>query len=207
MDTATVVDLGRQALWMTVLISAPLLGVALFVGLAIGILQAATSINEATLSFIPKLAALAITLAVVGGWQLTTMVDYTRSLFDNFAGDFDLSKHNIFGAYSNVIVGIGSCILAYSGIESVLQTASLTKSWHETRKSYLFLAVTVGIITPIIAILILSGAKSFVTGHETDLVPAYATNIMGPLFGGIVSALASITLIMELSVELVKPMP
>ena len=60
MDTATVVDLGRQALWMTVLISAPLLGVALFVGLAIGILQAATSINEATLSFIPKLAALAI---------------------------------------------------------------------------------------------------------------------------------------------------
>jgi len=64
MDTATVVDLGRQALWITVLISAPLLGVALFVGLIIGILQAATSINEATLSFIPKLAALAITLAV-----------------------------------------------------------------------------------------------------------------------------------------------
>jgi flagellar biosynthetic protein FliQ len=45
MDTATVVDLGRQALWITVLISAPLLGVALFVGLFIGILQAATSIN------------------------------------------------------------------------------------------------------------------------------------------------------------------
>ncbi|MEY5022812.1 MAG: Flagellar biosynthetic protein FliQ [Pseudomonadota bacterium] len=45
MDTATVVDLGRQALWMTVLISAPLLGMALFVGLVIGILQAATSIN------------------------------------------------------------------------------------------------------------------------------------------------------------------
>jgi len=81
MDTTTVVDLGQQALWMTVLVSAPLLAVALVVGLVIGVLQAATSINEATLSFIPKLAALALTLAVVGGWQLTTLVDYTRALF------------------------------------------------------------------------------------------------------------------------------
>jgi flagellar biosynthetic protein FliQ len=67
MDIAAVIDIGHQALWMTVLISAPLLGVALAVGLFIGIIQAATSINESTLSFIPKLAALAITLAVVGG--------------------------------------------------------------------------------------------------------------------------------------------
>ena len=88
MDTATVVDLGRQALWMTVLISAPLLAVALFVGLVIGVLQAATSINEATLSFIPKLAAMAIALAVLGGWQLTTLVDYTRSIFQRIPGLF-----------------------------------------------------------------------------------------------------------------------
>ena len=81
MDTAAVVDIGREALWMTVLISAPLLGVSLVVGLVIGILQAATSINEATLSFIPKLAALALTLAVVGGWQLATLIEYTRSIF------------------------------------------------------------------------------------------------------------------------------
>jgi flagellar biosynthetic protein FliQ len=81
MDIAAVVDLGHQALWMTVLISAPLLGVALAVGLLIGIVQAATSINEQTLSFIPKLAALVITLAIVGGWQLSMLVDYTRSLF------------------------------------------------------------------------------------------------------------------------------
>ena len=81
MDIAAVVDLGHQALWMVVLISAPLLGVSLAVGLFIGILQAATSINEQTLSFIPKLAALAITLALVGGGQLATLVDYTRSLF------------------------------------------------------------------------------------------------------------------------------
>ena len=88
MDTAMVVDLGRQALWITVLISAPLLGVALAIGLVIGILQAATSINEATLSFIPKVAALALTLAIVGGWQINMLVDYTRALFMRIPGLF-----------------------------------------------------------------------------------------------------------------------
>jgi flagellar biosynthetic protein FliQ len=73
---------------MTVLISAPLLIVALAVGLVIGILQAATSINEATLSFIPKVAAIALTLVLVGGWQLTTLVDYTRGVFQRIPGLF-----------------------------------------------------------------------------------------------------------------------
>lgn len=88
MDASTVVDLGRQALWMTVLISAPLLAVALAVGLVVGILQAATSINEMTLSFIPKVAALAITLAIVGGWQIEVLVDYTRQIFQRIPGLF-----------------------------------------------------------------------------------------------------------------------
>jgi flagellar biosynthetic protein FliQ len=88
MDTSMVVELGQQALWMTVLISAPLLGVALLVGLVIGILQAATSINEATLSFIPKVAALAVTLAIVGGWQINMLVEYTRSVFMRIPGLF-----------------------------------------------------------------------------------------------------------------------
>ncbi len=82
MDIATVVDLGREALWMTILISAPLLGVALAAGLLIGVIQAATSINEMTLSFIPKLAALALVLIVAGGWQIGMMVDYTRRIFE-----------------------------------------------------------------------------------------------------------------------------
>ena len=81
LDTALVVDLGRQALWMTMLISAPILGIGLLVGLTVGIFQAATSINEQTLSFIPKLVALGMTLALTGGWMINTMVDYTRVLF------------------------------------------------------------------------------------------------------------------------------
>lgn len=81
MDTSTVVELGAQALWITMLVSAPLLLVGLGVGLVVGVVQAATSVNEATLSFIPKLVAMSITLAVVGGWQIATLVDYMRALF------------------------------------------------------------------------------------------------------------------------------
>ena len=81
LDTALVVDLGRQALWMTMLVSAPILGIGLLVGLTVGVFQAATSINEQTLSFIPKLVALGMTLALTGGWMINTMVDYTRVLF------------------------------------------------------------------------------------------------------------------------------
>ncbi|PUE18803.1 MULTISPECIES: flagellar biosynthesis protein FliQ [unclassified Limnohabitans] len=82
MDTATVIDLGRQALWTIALVSAPLLLVALAVGLLIGIIQAATSINEMTLSFIPKLIAMALALLLFGSWMLVTLVDFTRSIFE-----------------------------------------------------------------------------------------------------------------------------
>ncbi|MEY4466927.1 MAG: Flagellar biosynthetic protein FliQ [Pseudomonadota bacterium] len=81
MEVATVVDLGRSALWAIVLISSPLLLVALAVGLFIGVIQAATSINEATLSFIPKLAAMGATLAIFGSWQLVMLVDYTKDIY------------------------------------------------------------------------------------------------------------------------------
>ena len=82
MDTATVIDLGRQALWTIALVSAPLLLAALGVGLFIGIIQAATSINEMTLSFIPKLIAMALALLLFGSWMLVTLVDFTRSIFE-----------------------------------------------------------------------------------------------------------------------------
>jgi flagellar biosynthetic protein FliQ len=76
-----VIDLGRHALWTAMLVCAPLLVLALAVGLFIGIIQAATSINESTLSFIPKLIALGLGLLVFGSWQLVTLIDFTRSIF------------------------------------------------------------------------------------------------------------------------------
>jgi len=88
MDTAAVVDLARHTLYITMLVSLPLLGIALAVGLLIGIFQAATSINEMTLSFIPKLVAVGVALAIFGGWQINTIVEFTRSVFQRIPALF-----------------------------------------------------------------------------------------------------------------------
>jgi flagellar biosynthesis protein FliQ len=80
-DTQFVLTLGQRAMEVMLLISAPLLLTALVVGLVVSIVQAATQINEATLSFIPKLLALFAALIISGPWMLTTLVEYTQQLF------------------------------------------------------------------------------------------------------------------------------
>ncbi|MCC7115286.1 MAG: flagellar biosynthesis protein FliQ [Burkholderiales bacterium] len=81
MTSQTVLSLTQQALWITMLVSAPLLVAALVVGLVVAVLQAATQINEMTLSFIPKLVAMFAALVVAGPWMLTTLVEFTQRLF------------------------------------------------------------------------------------------------------------------------------
>lgn len=83
MTPDSVMMLGRQAIEVTVMIAAPLLGVALVVGLLVSIFQAATQINEQTLSFIPKLLGILLTLIFAGPWMLTTMTDYLRQVLLN----------------------------------------------------------------------------------------------------------------------------
>jgi flagellar biosynthetic protein FliQ len=83
MTPETVLTIGRQALQVTVMLAAPLLVSALIVGLLIGMLQAATQINEMTLSFIPKLGVLVLALLVAGPWMLTILVDFTRRLIES----------------------------------------------------------------------------------------------------------------------------
>ncbi|MEL6368990.1 MAG: flagellar biosynthesis protein FliQ [Pseudomonadota bacterium] len=80
MTEASILSIGQQALWVTFLISAPLLLSALGIGLLVGMLQAATQINEMTLSFIPKLLVLGVALLLGGSWITTTLVDFTRQL-------------------------------------------------------------------------------------------------------------------------------
>ena len=81
MTPEVVMELGQQTLIMVALLAGPLLVAALAVGLLIGIFQAATQIQEMTLSFIPKLAALAIALVIGGPWMLRTIVEFTTELF------------------------------------------------------------------------------------------------------------------------------
>ena len=83
MTPELVMNIGRQAVEMTLILSGPLLLAALVVGLIISIFQAATQINEQTLSFIPKLLAIFLVLILAGPWMLQMMVDYIRRLFES----------------------------------------------------------------------------------------------------------------------------
>jgi len=81
MNPESVMTMGRHAVEVALMIAAPMLLVALAIGLVISIFQAATQINEMTLSFIPKLVGILVTLVVAGPWMLTIMLDYMREMF------------------------------------------------------------------------------------------------------------------------------
>ncbi|HTY22740.1 MAG TPA: amino acid permease, partial [Desulfomonilaceae bacterium] len=104
--------------------------------------------------------------------------------------------------YGIFIASVASCVLAYSGVESVLQTAGYVRTWRDISKAYLFLALTVGVVTPVVAALALSAPIDF-AAHEGDLITHYATRLNGVPFGIAVAMLASITLIMAVNTAFV----
>ncbi len=83
MTPTTVVDLGRQAIEVTLMVSAPLFLAALVTGLVISIFQAATQINEMTLSFVPKVVAMFVTMVLAGPWMITVLTDFMRRLYES----------------------------------------------------------------------------------------------------------------------------
>lgn len=86
MSPESVMTFGRQAMEVALMVGAPMLLVALIIGLIVSIFQAATQINETTLSFIPKLLGIIVTLVIAGPWMLTIMTDYMRRVFTNIPG-------------------------------------------------------------------------------------------------------------------------
>ena len=83
MTPTAVIELGRQAVEVTLMVSAPLFIAALATGLLISIFQAATQINDMTLSFVPKLVAIFVTLVLAGPWMITVLTDFMRRLFES----------------------------------------------------------------------------------------------------------------------------
>ena len=81
MTPESVMSMGRHALEITLMVAAPMLLVALVIGLIVSIFQAATQINESTLSFIPKLVGVFVALVVAGPWMLSILLDYMREVF------------------------------------------------------------------------------------------------------------------------------
>jgi flagellar biosynthetic protein FliQ len=86
MTPETIMTIGQRSLEVTIMLAAPLLLAALLIGLLVGVFQAATQINEMTLSFIPKLIGMAVTIVVAGPWMLKLIVGYTRELFESIPG-------------------------------------------------------------------------------------------------------------------------
>lgn len=148
------------------------------------------------------LVAFVLTNLILGGILSFDSGSVTKlgAGFGSFLDDF--KSGNILNSYYLMIMGIGSCILAYSGIESVLQTASLVKSWKDIRRAYLFLALTVGIVTPLVGLLAMS-SKIDVHAHSEDFITQFGALVHGPLFGIIVGGIASIALIMAVNTAMV----
>ena len=85
-DTASLLGLADRRLWVTALVAAPVLLASLAVGLVVGVIQAATSVNEQTLTFVPKLAVIAVMLVLFGASMFALVQDFTVEIFDQIAG-------------------------------------------------------------------------------------------------------------------------
>lgn len=81
MTPGTIMDIGRQAVEITLMMAAPLFLAALLTGLTVSVFQAATQINEMTLSFVPKLVAIFLTMVVAGPWMITLITDFASRLY------------------------------------------------------------------------------------------------------------------------------
>src|SRR5262249_54651237 len=110
----------------------------------------------------------------------------------------DLTEHSLPHAIQTITIGVASCVLAYSGIESVLQTAGLVEGWRDISRAYWFLALTVGIVTPLISALALSSPIDFAQ-HEGDLITHWASLVANVPFAAVVGLLGSVILIMAVN--------
>lgn len=81
MDPAQAIDLARQCVVLTLVVAAPVLVVGLIVAVVVGVLQAATQVQEQTLSFVPKMAAMVVTALIVGPWMLSRVVEFAKEMF------------------------------------------------------------------------------------------------------------------------------
>ncbi|MDH7516411.1 MAG: APC family permease [Bacteroidota bacterium] len=142
---------------------------------------------------------LASGVTAVDGAQAEKISHAATGTFERFL-TLDIGRQ--FGNIGFIIMGTASCILAYSGIESVIQTAGLVRSWTDIRKAYVFLALTVGIFTPLLSLLVLSSPID-ARQYETELITRYAAMLNGPLFGLAVGAVASFTLVMAVNTAFV----
>ncbi len=144
-----------------------------------------------------------VLLALLGSAMYSASPETWRTIGDSaYYTATEIWDRGFPGGSFFVIICISSCILAYSGIESVIQAAGLVKNWRDIRRAYLFLALTVGVFTPLISAFSL-GSGIDVMEHETDLITEFAAHLNGPWFGILVAAIAGIALMMAVNTAFV----
>jgi amino acid transporter len=126
-----------------------------------------------------------------------------KAIADSFSyTGFEIFERGFWGGMFFIIICVSSSILAYSGIESVIQAAGLVKNWRDISKAYVFLALTVGIFTPAISALALSSGID-PAEHETDLMTQFAAQVNGQWFGVLVAVIAGVALMMAVNTAFV----
>ena len=175
------------------------------VGLVVGIIWAVAALNilgirenaRVTFGIFVVAAAVLLNLVALG---IVNMDPQSPALIAGSARDVvdNIRSGGAAHAISVITIGVASCVLAYSGIESVIQTAGLVESWRDISKAYLFLALTVGIVTPLISALALSAPIDFVA-HEGDLIIAWAKLVSTDLFAAVVGIMGSVVLVMAVN--------
>ena len=122
----------------------------------------------------------------------------------SFRGTLEHFDSNTF--FNNALFFVASCsgcILAYSGVETVMQTASLVQNWKTISRAYIFLGLSVGIVTPVVSLLVLSNGKIDFSAHETNLITHFASLIGGSWFAILVAITATVTLCMAVNAAFV----
>lgn len=149
-----------------------------------------------------------VAAAVLLTFLVSTIIDPSANQGQQIIKGFsttwgNLTGGGVFDGLGYLIFGFASVILAYSGIESVVQTAGLVKSWKDIRRAYLFLALTVGVFTPLLTMMVLTRTDIDIAASKNNLLVAVAHAVNGEMFAVVLAILAIFTLIMAVNTAFV----
>jgi len=159
--------------------------------------------DNAKFTFMMFLVVATVLLMLLGSAAYEASAISWRTIGESFSyTGIEIWNRGFWAGAFFIIICISSSILAYSGIESVIQAAALVKSWRDISKAYLFLALTVGIFTPLISAFALSSGID-PSEHVTDLMTQFAAQLNGVWFGVAVAVIAGIALMMAVNTSFV----
>jgi amino acid transporter len=160
--------------------------------------------ENARFTFTIFIVAAAVLISFLASTLIDPSPDQGHQIIQGFKQTFhNVTKGDVFDGIGYIIFGFASVILAYSGIESVVQTAGLVRGWRDIKKAYFFLAITVGIFTPLLTMMVLTRTDVDFIANKDNLLVAVARTINGELFAMILAILASFTLIMAVNTAFV----